>query len=59
MKTIEEFIKQVSLVMTDTINQNEFCYVDFDLNNYEVNKENSVNLLYLLKLLHKLALAFK
>jgi hypothetical protein len=59
MKNIDEFIKQISLVMTDTINRDELINVDFDLNNYEVNKEKSVNLLNILKNFNKLYLEFK
>lgn len=56
---LEELIKTLNLVYTDTIKSKDFCRVDFDINKTEVNYDNSISFYDLIYAFNKLYNSFK
>ena len=59
MKELDIFIKELNLVFTNTIKKIEFCKVGFNINNQNVNSENTISLYNLVSSFNKLYLKFK
>ena len=59
MNELNNFIKEINLVFTNTIDRYEFCKKDFNLNNYQVNYTNSISIYNLVNSFNKLYTSFK
>lgn len=59
MNKLNQFIKEINLVFTNTIDRYEFCKKNFDLNNYNVNYTNSISIYNLVNSFNKLYIPFK
>lgn len=59
MEKLDKYIKECNLVFTDTIDRLDFCRVNFDVDNIEVNYDDSISLLHLVSSFNKLYLSFK
>ncbi len=59
MFNLDEYIKECSLVFTNTVDRLDFCKKNFDINKVKVNYSDSINLLHLVSSFNKLYVDFK
>lgn len=59
MNDLDNFIKEINLVFTNTIDKYEFCRVGFNIDDVNVNYDGSISLYELVSSFNKLYLNFK
>ena len=59
MKNIDNFIKEMSLIFTNTLTRYDFCQVRFNLDKISINYHNTISLYCLVYKLNKLYQKFK
>lgn len=59
MEKLDKYIKECNLVFTDTIDIQDFCRVDFNMNETEVNYQDSISLFHLVTSFNNLYQSFK
>ena len=43
MNNIDKFIKEMSLIFTNTLTSDDFCYIGFDLDEQKINYDDSIS----------------
>lgn len=59
MEKLDEYIKKWNLIFTNTLKEEDFCRVDFDLTQTKVNYCDSISMFHFLSSFNKLYLKFK